>query len=41
MTSQMSENMLKFVKIDQQNPTKRDIGRRKDDFKEHDPFIQT
>ncbi len=34
MTSQMSENMLKFVKIDQQNPTKRDIGRRKDDFKE-------
>ena len=34
MTSQMSENMLKFIKIDQQNPTKRDIGRRKDDFKE-------
>ena len=30
----MSEKMLKFVKIGQQNPPKREVGRRKDDFNE-------
>tara|TARA_Y100000590_G_C15638524_1_gene983977 strand:+ start:70 stop:1512 length:1443 start_codon:yes stop_codon:yes gene_type:complete len=30
----MSENMLKFVKIGQQNPPKRNTNERKDDFKE-------
>ena len=30
----MSENMLKFVKIGQQTPPKREVGNRKEDFKE-------
>tara|TARA_B100000427_G_scaffold85779_1_gene70375 strand:+ start:1246 stop:2685 length:1440 start_codon:yes stop_codon:yes gene_type:complete len=30
----MSEKMLKFVKIGQQNPPKREVGRRKEDFNE-------
>ena len=30
----MTEKMLKFVKIGQQNPPKREVGRRKDDFNE-------
>ncbi|MDA9179435.1 NAD(P)-dependent oxidoreductase [Candidatus Pelagibacter ubique] len=30
----MSENMLKFVKIGQQTPPKREVGNRKDDFNE-------
>ena len=30
----MSEKMLKFVKIGQQNPPKREVGMRKDDFNE-------
>ena len=30
----MSEKMLKFVKIGQQNPPKREVDRRKDDFNE-------
>ena len=30
----MPENMLKFVKIDQENPTKRDTNKRKEDFNE-------
>ena len=30
----MSEKMLKFVKIGQQNPLKREVGRRKEDFNE-------
>ena len=33
--------MLKFIKIGQQTPPKRNVDVRKDDFKEHDPFIQT
>ena len=28
----MSDRMLKFVKIDQQSPIKRDVDRRKEDF---------
>ena len=36
----MSEKMLKFVNIDQQNPTKRSIDKRKTDFKEiYDEYI--
>ena len=36
----MSEKMLKFVNIGQQNPPKRDVGNRKDDFNEiYDDFI--
>jgi len=36
----MSEKMLKFVKIDQQNPNKRNAEKRIDDFKEiYDEFI--
>ncbi len=36
----MNNKMLKFVKIGQQTPPKRDIGIRKDDFKEiYDDFI--
>jgi len=36
----MSEKMLKFVKIGQQTPPKRDVNTRKDDFKEiYDEFI--
>ena len=30
----MSENMLKFVKIGQQTPPKREVGNRKEDFNE-------
>ena len=36
----MSDKMLKFVKIGQQTPPKRDVGVRRDDFKEiYDEFI--
>ncbi len=36
----MSEKMLKFVKIDQQTPNKRNVDNRLDDFKEiYDQFI--
>ena len=36
----MSEKMLKFVKIGQQTPPKRDVNIRKDDFNEiYDEFI--
>ena len=36
----MSDKMLKFVKIGQQTPPKRDVDVRKDDFKEiYDEFI--
>tara|TARA_B110000438_G_C15812644_1_gene650372 strand:+ start:493 stop:1932 length:1440 start_codon:yes stop_codon:yes gene_type:complete len=36
----MNEKMLKFVKIDQQNPEKRNVEKRVDDFKEiYDQFI--
>jgi glutamate synthase (NADPH) small chain len=36
----MTEKMLKFVKIDQQNPNKRNVEKRVDDFKEvYDEFI--
>ena len=36
----MSEKMLKFVKIDQQNPNKRNAKKRVDDFREiYDEFI--
>ncbi|MDC0060915.1 NAD(P)-dependent oxidoreductase [Candidatus Pelagibacter sp.] len=36
----MTDKMLKFVKIGQQNPPKRDVGTRKDDFNEiYDEFI--
>ena len=30
----MTDKMLKFVNIGQQNPPKRDVGKRKDDFNE-------
>ena len=37
----MTNKMLKFVKIGQQNPPKRNIGNRKEDFKEiYDDFIK-
>ena len=37
----MTDKMLKFVKIGQQTPPKRDVGDRKDDFKEiYDDFIK-
>ncbi len=36
----MTDKMLKFVKIGQQNPPKRNVGNRKDDFNEiYDDFI--
>ena len=36
----MTNKMLKFVKIGQQTPPKREVGKRKDDFKEiYDEFI--
>ncbi len=36
----MPEKMLKFVNIDQQNPPKRSVGQRKNDFKEiYDEYI--
>ncbi len=36
----MTDKMLKFVKIGQQNPPKREVGSRKDDFNEiYDEFI--
>ena len=36
----MTDKMLKFVKIGQQTPPKREVGKRKDDFKEiYDEFI--
>ena len=36
----MTDKMLKFVNIGQQNPPKRDVGNRKDDFNEiYDDFI--
>ena len=37
----MTDKMLKFVKIGQQTPPKRDVDNRKDDFKEiYDDFIK-
>ena len=37
----MSDKMLKFVKIGQQTPPKRDVGSRKQDFKEiYDEYIK-
>ena len=37
----MTEKMLKFVNIGQQNPPKRDTSQRKEDFKEsYDEFIR-
>ena len=37
----MTDKMLKFVKIGQQTPPKRDVSNRKDDFKEiYDDFIK-
>ena len=37
----MSEKMLKFVKIGQQNPPKREVSNRKDDFNEiYKEFIE-
>ena len=36
----MTEKMLKFINLDQQNPNKRDVDKRVDDFKEvYDDFI--
>ncbi len=36
----MTEKMLKFIKIDQENPNKRSVHKRVDDFKEvYDQFI--
>ena len=36
----MTEKMLKFVNVDQQNPNKRKVDNRVDDFKEiYDQFI--
>ena len=36
----MSDKMLKFVKIGQQNPPKREVDLRKEDFNEiYDEFI--
>ena len=36
----MTEKMLKFVKLDQQTPNKREVDTRLDDFKEiYDQFI--
>ena len=36
----MTDKMLKFVKIGQQTPPKRDVGNRKEDFNEiYDDFI--
>jgi glutamate synthase (NADPH/NADH) small chain len=37
----MTEKMLKFVKIGQQTPPKRDVGNRKEDFREiYDDFVK-
>ncbi len=37
----MTDKMLKFVEIGQQNPLKRDVGNRKEDFNEiYDDFIK-
>ena len=37
----MTDKMLKFVKIGKQTPPKRDVSNRKDDFKEiYDDFIK-
>ena len=37
----MTDKMLKFVKIGQQTPPKREVERRKDDFNEiYDDFIK-
>ena len=37
----MSDKMLKFVKIGQQNPPKREVSNRKDDFNEiYKEFIE-
>ena len=37
----MVDKMLKFVKLGQQNPPKRDVGKRKEDFNEiYDDFIK-
>jgi glutamate synthase (NADPH/NADH) small chain len=37
----MTDKMLKFVKIGQQTPPKRDVGNRKEDFNEiYDDFIK-
>ena len=37
----MTDKMLKFVKIGQQTPPKREVGNRKDDFKEiYDDFVK-
>jgi len=36
----MSENMLKFIKVNKENPEKREVGKRLDDFNEiYDQFI--
>ena len=36
----MTDKMLKFVNIGQQNPPKREVGKRKSDFKEiYDEFV--
>ena len=41
VASQMSEKMLKFIKLGQQNPPKREVLERKDDFNEiYNEFIQ-
>ena len=41
MPDDMTEKMLKFVEIGQQNPPKRETGQRKTDFKEiYDEFIK-
>ena len=40
VASQMSEKMLKFTKLGQQNPPKREVLERKEDFKEiYNEFI--
>ena len=40
VASQMSEKMLKFIKLGQQNPPKREVLERKEDFKEiYNEFI--
>ena len=37
----MTDKMLKFVKIGQQTPPKRNVGNRKEDFNEiYDDFIK-
>ena len=40
IASQMPEKMLKFTKLGQQNPPKREVLQRKEDFKEiYNEFI--